>query len=175
MILWLISCWSTPQPTGVSADPFHSAPPRIVNLAAECSEDEGEWVFDVITEHWTGGGWVWMGTSTDNVEGHRLRSIGAAADGSTDALRVTLDIEPDWRDAARNKSTRFLCTERPQMSFLVTAYDPTGKAVADCRTWGADPTLWLTVEAAHDCETEWELPTDTGQIADTGESTDTAR
>ena len=62
MILWLISCWSTPQPTGVSADPFHSAPPRIVNLAAECSEEEGEWVFDVITEHWTGGGWVWLGT-----------------------------------------------------------------------------------------------------------------
>jgi len=51
------------------------------------------------------------------------------------------------------------------MTFLVTAYDARGEGVEDCRTWGQDPALWLSVEAAHDCETEWVPDPDTGDSA----------
>ena len=165
MMLWLLACGTPTPPERTIDNPFHDAPPRIQTLSAECVPEEGEWIFDVLTQHWTGGGWVWMGTAANNAEGHRLRSVSAAADGSTDALRLTLDIAADWRDAARNSSTRFLCADRPRMSFLVTAYDARGEGVEDCRTWGHDPALWLSVDAAHNCETEWVTEADTGDLA----------
>jgi hypothetical protein len=41
--------------------------------------------------------------------------------------------------------------------------------VSDCRIWGADPTLWASVEGGPACDIV--LDTDTG--ADTGADTDT--
>lgn len=163
MILWLLACGGSASLDQADDGPFHEEPPSISDIAFDCDPEEAEWVFEVSTVNWTGGGWVWMGKSESNVEGHRIKSVKAAADGRSDALKLTLDIEPDWRDAARGSSTRFLCSDRPAMSFMVTAYEPRGQSVADCRAWGRTPELWLTVDGAYDCERVWEIDPDTGR------------
>ena len=56
--------------------------PRITDVDVTCDPDEAEWVFEIRTENWTGGGWIWIGTSEDDAEGHKNRSRKAAADGS---------------------------------------------------------------------------------------------
>jgi hypothetical protein len=166
MILWLMACIgsSTLQPG--DPNPYHDGDPSITDVSWACDPEESAWQFTVKTEHWTGGGWLWFGISSDNVEGHRIRSVDAAADGTDDKLRLELDIEEDWRDAKRNSSTRWLCSDEPRLSFMVTVYDPSGGDVEDCRTWGFQPTLWYEVDAAHDCETILDVPE---EASDTGE------
>ena len=162
MIWLLLACTSTPILDEADDGPFHVGTPRITEVDVACDADESEWVFEVRTENWTGGGWIWMGKTEDDAEGHRNRSRKAAADGSSDFLQLTLKIEADWRDAQRGTSTRWLCRDWPELSFMATAYDPVGGEVRDCRTWGDDPTLWTRIEGAHDCETEIDIPVDTG-------------
>ncbi len=162
MIVLLLACGGTEPLEPHNSDPFHGDPPIIESVSAECDPDEGEWEFKVETMNWTGGGWVCMGKTPGNVEGHRIKSVGAAADGSSDTLRLTLDIEPDWRDATRSSSTRYLCADQPTMSFMVTAYDPRGDGVEDCRTWGTNPDLWFSVDGAYDCESVLDSESDTG-------------
>ena len=161
MILWLLACGNTEPLTPHDDNPFHGDPPSIESISADCDPEAGEWEFEVTTQNWTGGGWVWMGVTANNAEGHRLRSVKAAADGSSDRLFLQLDIEPDWRDATRSKSTRYLCSDRADMTFMVTAYDPRGDRVEDCRTWGSNPNLWTEVDSAYDCSTLWETDDDT--------------
>ena len=162
MIWLLLACTSPPTLDSAETGPFHEGSPRITDVDVTCDPDEAEWVFEIRTENWTGGGWIWIGTSEDNAEGHKNRSRKAAADGSSDFLQLKLKIEADWRDAQRNTSTRWLCRDWPYLSFMATAYDPTGAGVEDCRAWGEDPTLWTRVEGAYDCETAIDLPVDTG-------------
>ena len=170
MILWLLACGGSASLDQADDGPFHEEPPSISDIAFDCDPEEAEWVFEVSTVNWTGGGWVWMGKSDSNAEGHRIRSVEAAADGTSDRLKLTLDIEEDWRDASRGSSTRWLCSDTPNLSFLVTVYDPRGDTVEDCRTWGLHPQLWSRIESAHDCEDVLEMPesVDTGGSEDTG-------
>ena len=162
-MIWLIlACTSSPVLDGAADGPFHGAAPRITDVDVACDPDEAEWTFEVRTENWTGGGWIWMAKAEENAEGHKNRSRRAAADESSDFLQLKLTIEADWRDAQRNTSTRWLCSDWPELTFMATAYDPTGSGVRDCRTWGEDPTLWTRIEGAHNCETEIEIPIDTG-------------
>jgi len=162
MIWLLIACTPTPSLDSVDNGPFHAGEPSITDIDVDCDATEAEWVFEVNTEHWTGGGWIWVGKSEDDAEGHKNRSRKAAADGSSDFLQLKLTIEADWRDAQSGASTRWLCRDWPDLTFMATAYDTSGAGVSDCRTWGADPTLWTRIEGAHDCQTEIELPMDTG-------------
>ena len=162
MIWLLLTCTASPTLDSADPGPFHEGTPRITAVEVDCDPDEAEWVFEVQTVNWTGGGWIWMGKSEEDAEGHKNRSRRAAADGSSDFLQLKLKIEADWRDAERNTSTRWLCRDWPDLSFMATAYDPEGNGVEDCRTWGDDPTLWTRVEGAFNCETEIEIPVDTG-------------
>jgi hypothetical protein len=163
MILSLLACISGPPSQKVDPGPFYDADPVITSVDFECSEADSAWTFIVRTEGWTGGGWVWMGKTPDNAEGHRITSVSAAADGSSDKLKLTLDIAADWRDATRSKSTRWLCSDLDTLSFMTTAYDPHGDGVVDCRAWGASPRLWLEIDAAYDCETVIQFESDTGR------------
>ncbi len=129
-MIWLIlACTSSPVLDGAAEGPFHEAAPRITDVDVACDTDEAEWTFEVRTENWTGGGWIWMAKAEDNAEGHKNRSRRAAADGSSDFLQLKLTIEADWRDAQRNTSTRWLCSDWPELTFMATAYDPTGSGV----------------------------------------------
>ena len=162
MLLLLLACTTGAHLDTADPGPFFEADPVIDSVEFGCSEEDEEWTFVVRTTGWTGGGWVWMGTDPDNAEGHRIVSVSAAADGSTDKLKLTLDIKADWREATRSKSSRWLCSDLDTLSFMTTAYDPRGEGVVDCRSWGENPLLWLLVDAAYDCETVMEVEEDTG-------------
>ena len=166
MIFWLLACMADGELSPADPSPFHAEPPSISSVEWDCDPEESKWVFNMKTTHWTGGGWIWLGKSETNAEAHKIKSIEAAADGSTDKLRLSLTIEEDWRDASRGSSTRWLCSDIPTLTFLATVYDPRGEAVSDCRTWGSNPSLWERVESAHNCETVLILP----ESGDTGES-----
>jgi len=163
MILFLLACTSSGDLSPSDPGPFYDADPVIDSIEFSCDEEESSWTFVVRTTHWSGGGWIWMGKTVEDAEGHRITSQKAAADGSRDKLKLTLDIEADWRDATRSKSTRWLCSDMDELSFMNTVYDPTGSGVRDCRAWGENPELWLEVETAYDCETVMDVPTDTGR------------
>ena len=163
MFLLLAACLDSASLEPGDPHPYHEDPPSISDVAWSCDPEEGSWAFTVNTDNWSGGGWVWFGVSPSNVEGHRLRSVDAAADGSSDKLTLELDIKEDWRDASRNSSTRWLCSDEPRLSFMVTVYDPSGSGVEDCRTWGHRPTLWNDIDAAYDCDVVLDVPEeDTG-------------
>tara|TARA_B100000530_G_scaffold38319_1_gene22128 strand:+ start:217 stop:708 length:492 start_codon:yes stop_codon:yes gene_type:complete len=162
MIWLLIACTSAPSLDSADSNPFHAGAPRISEVSVDCSAAESEWIFEVRTENWTGGGWIWVGKSETDAEGHKNKSRRAAADGSSDFLQLKLKIEADWRDAKPGSSTRWLCRDWAELSFMATAFNPKGEGVEDCRTWGADPTLWTRVEGAYDCENEIDIPIDTG-------------
>jgi hypothetical protein len=166
IIILLAACLGSSTLEPGDPHPYHDENPSISDVTWSCDPEEGSWSFTVKTEHWTGGGWVWLGVSPSNVESHKLRSVDAAADGSDDKLKLELDIKEDWRDASRNSSTRWLCSDEPRLSFMVTVYDPSGSDVEDCRTWGHRPSVWNEIDAAYDCDVILELPE---EDLDTGE------
>jgi len=168
MMVWLLACVGQATFEPVDPDPLHKGQPVITDVSWECDAEDAKWTVSVRTEQWSGGGWLWMAKDETNAEAHRMPSVKAAADGTTDQLQVKLSVKEDWRDAKSGSSTRWLCAETPQLSFLVTAYNTGGDKVNDCRTWGADPTLWTRIDSAHDCTTVLEGWLDTGASSDTG-------
>ncbi len=164
MILSLLACLGNAELQPAEPGPLFEEAPVIQTLEWSCDPAESEWSFDIHTDHWTGGGWIWMGKSSTNAEAHRIKSVEAAADGSKDRLVLRLDIEADWRDASRGSSTRWMCSDVPQLSFLATVYDARANDVEDCRVWGLDNTLWSRIESAHECEKVLALP----ESSDTG-------
>jgi len=173
VILFLLACGGPSLLDSADLGPFFAADPVIDTIDFECDEDAEAWTFVVRTQGWTGGGWLWMGKTVADAESHKIGSVGAAADGSTDKLKLKLKISADWRDASANSSTRWLCSDLDALSMMTTVYDPKADHVVDCRAWGADTTLWLSVDGAFDCDKVWQ--TDTGGRTDTGGSTDTGR
>ena len=162
MILWLFACLGSGDLKPAEPSPFHEGNPAIDSITWGCDTEQNKWTFEVHTQQWTGGGLIWMGKSSTNAEAHKIKSIEAAADGASDRLKLTLNIEDDWRDAARGSSSRWFCSDVPQLTFLSTVYDTQGDPVTDCRTWGLDPTIWTRIDSAHDCDQIIELPGDTG-------------
>jgi hypothetical protein len=154
-MIWLallLSCGEPADLDSAAAGPFHSGSPTIDSVEWGCDLSSMEWSFEVKTEQWTGAGWLRMAKSLEYAEVHRLPSVGAAGDGSTDRLKLGLDIAQDWRAASSGRSTAYRCRDESLLSFMITVYDTTGETVTDCRTWGADPALWTRMEGAHDCE-----------------------
>ena len=171
MILWLLACVGQAIFEPVDPDPLHDGQPVISSVDWECDAEDAKWTVTVDTEQWSGGGYLWMAKDELNAEAHRMPSVKAAADGTTDRLQVKLSVKADWRDAKSGSSTRWLCAETPQLSFLVTAYDTSGDEVHDCRTWGADPSLWTRIDNAHDCDTLLEGSVPPEDAGDTGDDT----
>ena len=98
MILWLLTaCTGTDELKPAETDPFHEAAPAIESIDWACDAESNEWTFEIRTQHWTGGGWIWMGKSHTNAEGHRIRSVEAAADGTSDRLKLTLEPKNSLR------------------------------------------------------------------------------
>ena len=166
MILWtLLACLADAELQPAEPGPLFDQAPIIQDIEWKCDPIESEWSFEIRTEYWTGGGWVWMGKSSTNAEAHRIKSVEAAGDGSADRLVLRLGVEADWRDASRGSSTRWLCSDVPKLTFLTTVYDARATEVKDCRAWGLDTSLWSRIESAHDCDKILELP----ESSDTGE------
>ena len=126
----------------VDSDPLvdvQLTPPELVAFSLVCDTELERWQLDVEASSWTGGGEWWWTTDENYVESHEVYSRKAAQDGSSDELRLRLDIVADWRDAERNRSTPFLCSSTPTGRFLLKSLEG---EVIDCHDEG-DATDWL--------------------------------
>lgn len=159
VVLFLSACitpGSTPLP-----DPLFGKAPRISNIRWTCDAERSEWLFTIETDAWTGGGTTWIARGAERYEEHRIRSVKAAADGSSDILELELDVVADWRDASPGSSTAWRCSDAASLTFLVAIKETSGDDQTDCRTWGASPELWAAFADIPDCEVRLTI-TDTG-------------
>ena len=145
---------------------FYEGTPIITNLSWDCENEDALWTFVVYTDAWTGGGKLWMGDDESTVETHKIYSAKAASDGTSDKLKLELEVVADWRDATNGSSTGWQCDEAEDLSYLLVVYDGTGSEVTDCRYWGTETDLWEaeSLENVPTCETlfEEESSGDTG-------------
>ena len=160
MILLLAAC-ITNAPGSVAPDPLDGDDPRITEVSWACVVEDSAWYFTVSADAWTGGGRIFLARDAGRYEEHRIRSTSAAADGSADTLELSLAIVADWRDASSGTSTGWRCDDEGALSFQATVFETTGESLTDCRTWGAQPDLWSSIEPVADCDTELTI-SDTG-------------
>jgi len=123
--------------------------PEISASELYCDVDAAKWELEVEATSWTGGGstvWTVDGVYTET---HRVNSFSAAADGSEDLLKLSLNIVADWREAKNGSATTFVCAADPNVVFVLKDTDG---AVVDCAAYGPDPLIWLDVEGVAACE-----------------------
>ena len=151
---------------------FYDEDPIIVALDYSCDPLDDQWSFQFQTTGWTGGGRVFMARSKDSIEQHKLFSAEAAANGRWDCLIETLSISEDWTLAQTGTSTRWLCSDLYELSFMVQVDSANGSSIADCAVWGANPDLWENVDGIDPC-IDFLQPggqkTDTGSVSWYGE------
>ena len=160
MVLLFLSACITPGTTTLP-DPLSGDVPQIAAVRWACDTERSEWLFTIQADAWTGGGTAWIARDADRYEEHRVRSVKAAADGSSDTLELELDVVADWRDASPGSSTAWRCSDAASLTFQVAINEISGNDQADCRTWGADPELWSAFDRVDACETLLTI-TDTG-------------
>ena len=160
MVLLLLSACITPGSTTLP-DPLSGADPRISSVRWDCDPERSAWLFTIEADAWTGGGTAWIARDADRYEEHRIRSVKAAADGSSDILELELDVVADWRDASPGTSTAWRCADAASLTFQVAIKETSGDDQTDCRTWGASPDLWDAFAGVPACEVRLTI-TDTG-------------
>jgi len=144
--LSLLAC--TPDPVDDSgSSPFDLQPPQLSCVTLVCDVDASTWRLDAVATSWTGGGLLYWTPDGVYVESHPVRSRSAAPDGSSDELRLELDIVGDWREASSGNSTALRCTDDPSALFLLSATDG---QVAQCSILG-DPAVWDGIEGPPSC------------------------
>ncbi len=155
-----VGCVGHERFAGAEGEPLHSDPPSISDIRWDCDSIDAIWSFEVDTLAWTANAELWMGQDTDYVERHAVRSTSAAHDGTWDQLALELDVVADWREASSGSSTAFFCnpTTLEAISFRLAVYTPGTEEQADCRSWGAQPSLFDGVDGAAACELLWEEP-----------------
>ncbi len=158
-----VGCVGHERFAGAQGEVLYDEVPSISEIRWDCTIEDATWAFEVDTVNWTANGTLWLATAPDYVEQHAVRSISAAHDGSWDLLSLELDIVSDWRDASSGSSTAFLCDTATveAMGYRLAIYTPGSEDLADCRSWGADPTLFDGIEGVAACDQLWEPP-DTG-------------
>ena len=116
-MMWLFfACY--PQPYAQEPlEPYSIGSAKITTATVNCEEDT--WTVDVKTDAWTSNGTVWIVESIERYEKHPLYSIGAAADGSSDHLRMTLRVIADWRDAVGGETSGWLCSDFDELSIAI--------------------------------------------------------
>lgn len=146
----LLGCLPGPMPPDVPG-PLELRPASITSLERDCDLELERWRFDVLADGWSGGGRLWMTVAGDYVEQHVVNSRRAAADGSSDELRLELPIVGDWREAVPDSSTAMHCSDDPNGLFAL--YDLDAETVLACRSWGPDPGIWTEiVDGLPSCE-----------------------
>ena len=135
--------------------------PGITNATVDCITADAVWTFTAATDAWSGNGQVVLSTEGDYIERHPLYSNGAAADGTTDNLKLTLDVVAGWRDVVLGDTTAFNC-DTAGLTGVIRVYTRDGDDVADCRAFGEDPARWDTWDPAVSCPTVITLNTTEG-------------
>ena len=114
--------------------------PAIQTFSWACDVEDALWSFEVETENWSHSASVAIAIDETYLETHTLRSRGAAADGTSDTLKVELDIVADWQDASSGSSTAFLCTASnlETLNGRLFVYSLPKGTLADCANFGAE-------------------------------------
>lgn len=147
MLLLLIACGA---PTEVERSTPTYATPSITSATVDCSVTDAEWTFRVDADAWTGNGQLFLSADGTYVERHPMYSNGAAYDGTSDTLRLTLATVPDFRDVVLGGSTAFACGDAG-VTGVLQINERDGRTVADCRAFGEAPERWDTWEPALAC------------------------
>jgi hypothetical protein len=148
-VLLLVTLGCRLPPSDIPDDALDDLPPpSLTSLAWGCDGDQARWELLADTRSWTAGGRLWLTEDARYVEEHEVRSIGAAVDGSTDRVRVRLDVEPDWRLVVAGTSTAFSCTTPPDGLLVVFGRDG---LVADC-AWLGPGTAWRQIDGLPACD-----------------------
>ncbi len=151
MLLLLLACQSaSPSPVPDEKSP---GPPSIVAASYACNSLTARWTFLVDTDAWTGNGQVVLSDDGNYIEVHPLRSLEAAADGSSDRLTLELGVVADWRDVSPGSSTAFNCNE-PGLAGLIRIFATDGQTPTDCRIFGED--RWASWNFNYSCTTPLE-------------------
>jgi hypothetical protein len=151
MLLLVLACQSTSPST--SPDEKDLGPPSIVAASYSCDSPSARWSFLVDTDAWTGNGQVVLSDDGDYIEVHPLRSLEAAADGSSDRLTLALGVVADWRDVSLGSTTAFNCSE-PGLAGLIRIFATDGQTPTDCRIFGED--RWASWNFNYSCTTPLE-------------------
>lgn len=141
LLLLALACYPPGEAQTAQPGPGSTAAPAITELAWACDPEASTWRFEVATDAWSGGAWLWMASEPATWERHAMYSESAAGDGSADLLGVDLGIEADWRDAVAGSSSRFLCSEQDTLAFQITVYSRDGSEATDCARWGLEGVL----------------------------------
>lgn len=148
-LLLLAGCAPLDQDTGRPAPTYED--PVIVEASAVCDVAAARWSFEVTTQAWTGNGQVLLSADGTYIEKHPMFSVGAAADGSSDALALSLSVVRDFRDVVAGTSTAFNC-DAAGLAGVLRVYDRPGDAVADCRGFGDSPERWAEWDSSAACD-----------------------
>ena len=137
-----------PRPAG----PWFDGAPVVEGLSLTCDQDAARWILQSEVDAWSGGGELLITADGEVVERHTVRATESAGDGTWDCLALSLGQAADPADAAPGASSRWLCREEAELSFLFVVADTDNAAWTDCVAWGARPGVWATVEGAPACD-----------------------
>jgi hypothetical protein len=135
------ACGGTQQDTAVpEKETLSAGEPTIHTFEWACDVETATWSFEVETENWSHSASVALAIDETYLETHTLRSRGAAADGTSDTLKVEIDIVADWQDASSGSSTAFLCTAAnlESLNGRLYAYALPEGTLADCANFGVE-------------------------------------
>ncbi len=149
-----------PQDTAVpEKETLSDGPPSITLFSWGCDVEEATWFFEVETENWAQSAEVALARDETYLELHSLRSQSAAADGTSDKLRVELDIVADWQDASSGSSSAFLCNTAnlEGMNGRLYVYALPEADLADCANFGVESGVLDNFKIL-DCAETYEAP-----------------
>ena len=147
MIWFLLACY--PQPHAQEEySPFTIGDAQITEVSS--SRENDQWRIELQTDAWTSNGTLWLAEDLDRYEKHPLYSIEAADDGSSDNLRIILDVVPDWNNFVAGESTGWLCSEAEALSSAIVIYHGETNLPNDCIYWGDD--IWGDFPNVADCD-----------------------
>lgn len=143
---WYLLLFACLGPSSSDSDlpAFQLTVPTLETVTVVCDVDAATWTAKAHATSWTGGGRLLLTRGDDYFEAHAVNAIRSAADGSSEDLRLEIDVVDDWREQGAGSSTVFGCAPATSWRFLL--YDLEGEAV-DCREQGLD----LFPERAPDC------------------------
>lgn len=160
MLLALLACAAPPIDTGRT--PIEYVSPAITVASAACDPNDPGWTFEVATDAWTGNGQVYLSADGAYVERHPMYTVGAAYDGTSDALRLVLGIAVDFRDVVAGSTTVFNCNAEA-LTGVLQVFERDGRTVADCRAFGEAPERWKEWSASVACDSVLDTGADTGE------------
>jgi hypothetical protein len=147
MIFLLLSCYPKPY-AQERGSPYFIGDAQIINVDTSCDDDK--WTIEVFTDAWTSNGTLWLARDLSRYEKHPINSIAATEDGTSDHLRVNLDITAEWQNFTPGESTGWLCSESSDISIAIVIYHGENQQPNDCIYWGED--IWGDFPNVDECD-----------------------